>query len=78
MPQNQATAHPAASGGKRRRIAVSGGPFKEVVAFQNPDGSEVLVVSNVTDKAVATTLEVDGSSLRLDVPAQSMNTVVIR
>ncbi len=32
-----------------RRIAVSGGPFKEVVAFQNPDGSKVLAFANDTD-----------------------------
>ena len=29
-----------------RRIAVSGGPFKSVVAFQNPDGSKVLIFAN--------------------------------
>jgi glucosylceramidase len=61
-----------------RRIAVSGGPFKEVVAFQNPDGSKVLAFVNKTDQPVSAALAVEATSLRLDVPAQSMNTIVLR
>jgi glucosylceramidase len=61
-----------------RRIAVSGGPFKEVVAFQNPDGSKVLAFANDTAQTVSATVAVGATSLRLDVPAQSMNTVILR
>jgi glucosylceramidase len=60
-----------------RRIAVSGGPFKSVVAFQNRDGSKVLIFANDNNQTVSATLEVDATSLRMDVPAQSMNTVVM-
>jgi glucosylceramidase len=62
-----------------RRIAVSGGPLKDVVAFQNPDGSKVLAFANKTDQAVSATVQAGAAtSLRLDVPAQSMNTIVLR
>ena len=61
-----------------RRIAVSGGPFKEVVAFQNPEGSQVLAFVNNTDQPVSAALAVGATPLRLDVPAQSMNTVILR
>ena len=61
-----------------RRIAVSGGPFKEIVAFQNPDGGKVLVFANGDDKTVSATIKVDAASLRMDVPAKSMNTVILR
>lgn len=60
------------------RIAVSGGPFKEVVAFQNPDGSKVLAFANNTNQTVSATLAIGATSLRMDVPAQSMNTVILR
>jgi glucosylceramidase len=61
-----------------RRIAVSGGPFKNLVAFQNADGSKVLAFANKTDQMISATVAIGATSLRLDVPAQSMNTVVIR
>jgi glucosylceramidase len=61
-----------------RRIAVGGGPFKEVVAFQNPDGSKVLAFANKTDQTISATVAVEATSLRMDVPAQSMNTVILR
>lgn len=61
-----------------RRIAVSGGPFQQIVAFQNPDGSKVLAFANNTDRTVTATVAVAATSRRLEVPAQSINTVVIR
>ena len=61
-----------------RRIAVSGGPFKEVVAFQNPEGSQVLAFVNNTDQPVSAALAVGATPLQLEVPAQSMNTVILR
>lgn len=61
-----------------RRIAVSGGPFEKMAAFQNPDGGKVLLIANDTDKAVSATLEAGGSQVKLDVPAMSMNTVMMR
>jgi len=61
-----------------RRIAVSGGPFKQAVAFQNTDGSKVLAFANDTAQTVSATMAIGATSLHLDVPAQSLNTVVIR
>jgi glucosylceramidase len=60
------------------RIAVSGGPFNQMVAFQNPDGSRVLIISNNTDHNVSSTLNADGTLVRLEIPAQSMNTITLR
>ena len=60
-----------------RRIAVNGGPFEKMTAFQNPDGSKVLLIANDTDKAISATLEAEGSQVKLDVPAMSMNTVIV-
>lgn len=61
-----------------RRIAVSGGPFKDVVAFQNPDGSKVLAFANGTDQTVAITVPMGETPVQLDVPAKSINTVILR
>jgi glucosylceramidase len=61
-----------------RRIAVSGGPFKDVVAFQNPDGSKVLAFSNNNDQIVSATVQAGAGSFQIDVPAKSMNTVILR
>jgi glucosylceramidase len=61
-----------------RRIETSSGPFKSVVAFQNRDGSKVLLISNDTDQVISATLDTGETPVRLDVPAQSMNTVVLR
>ena len=61
-----------------RRIAVSGGPFKQMVAFQNPGGSRVLAFANDTAESVSATMGVGATSLRMEVPAQSINTVVLR
>ncbi|HLP77565.1 MAG TPA: glycoside hydrolase family 30 beta sandwich domain-containing protein, partial [Candidatus Paceibacterota bacterium] len=61
-----------------RRIAVDGGPFKEIVAFQNPDGSKVLAFANGTDQTVSVAVQTGGGTFRLDVPAKSMNTLVQR
>lgn len=61
-----------------QRIAVSGGPFKKTVAFQNRDGSKVLLILNDTDQVVSATLDTGATPVRLDVPAKSMNTVVLR
>lgn len=61
-----------------RRIAVSGGPFKDMVAFQNPDGSKVLAFANGGDQTVSAAVQVGETPVQLDVPAKSINTVVIR
>ncbi|MEO7934515.1 MAG: glycoside hydrolase family 30 beta sandwich domain-containing protein [Chthoniobacterales bacterium] len=60
-----------------RRIAVSGGPFQKTVAFQNPDGSKVLAFANDTDRPVSAAVEAGGSTFQMDVPALSMNTVIL-
>ncbi len=61
-----------------RRIAVHGGSLQRVVAFQNPDGSRVLIVLNDTDRPTSAVLDADGAPAQLDLPAQSMNTLVLR
>lgn len=61
-----------------QRIAVSGGPFKDVVAFQNPDSTRVLIIGNATDREISAMLDAGGTLVRLNVPAQSMNTLTLR
>ncbi len=61
-----------------QRIAVSGGPLKDVVAFQNPDGSRVLIIGNATGRDISAILDAGGMPVRLNVPAQSMNTLTLR
>jgi O-glycosyl hydrolase len=56
---------------------VSGGPFKNAVAFLNPSGKKVVLFANETEKSVAVEIEVGNSRAALDVPAQSMNTVIL-
>ncbi len=73
MKHFSATVKPGA-----RRIAVSGGPLKQVVAFQNPDGSKVLAFANGADQTVSVTLQVGEMPVQMDVPAKSINTVVLR
>jgi len=60
-----------------RRIAVTG-PFKNIVAFQNPDGSKVVQFENDTDQVVSADVNVGSSPARLEVPAKSMNTLTVR
>lgn len=61
-----------------QRIAVQGGPLQKVVAFQNLDGSRVLIILNDTDRAISAVLDADGTPVRLDLPALSMNTFTLR
>jgi glucosylceramidase len=72
MKHFSATVQPGA-----RRIAVSGGPFKDVVAFQNPDGSKVLAFANGGDQTTSATVQVGETACQLDVPPKSINTVIL-
>jgi len=60
-----------------RRIAVSGGPFKNVVAFLNPSGTQVLLFENDSSQFVSATLDARGTIESLTVPPRSMNTITI-
>jgi O-glycosyl hydrolase len=60
-----------------RRIAVSGGAFKDLAAFRNPSGSKVLEFENGSDEPVVATIQSSGKLYRLAVPAKSMNTVIL-
>jgi glucosylceramidase len=60
-----------------RRIAISGGPFKNVVAFQNPDGHKVILFQNDSEQTVQAALETPRATVQLNVPAKSMNTVTL-
>jgi glucosylceramidase len=61
-----------------RRIAVQGGVPNKVVAFQNTDGSRVIILSNDAKQTVSTTISVGDTLLQLDLPALSMNTIIMR
>ncbi|WP_438482319.1 glycoside hydrolase family 30 protein [Oleiharenicola lentus] len=57
------------------RIASHGGPKElESIAFQNPDGSLVLVALNPTDAAINFTLHVGNEFLACTVPAHAIHT----
>jgi glucosylceramidase len=60
-----------------KRIAVTGGPFKNVVAFLTPAGSKVLLFLNDTPQPISATLQSGLSTIALPVPARSMNTLII-
>ena len=60
-----------------RRIAVSGGPFPQIVAFANPNASQVLEFENDSTQPVDATLQSASKLYRLHVPAKSMNTVTL-
>jgi glucosylceramidase len=60
-----------------KRIAVSGGPFKNVVAFVNPAGSEEVLFENGTAQPVTVGVDAGGTVFTLEVPGRSMNTVTI-
>jgi glucosylceramidase len=60
-----------------KRVAVNGGPFKNVAAFRNPSGSEVLVFANDTDQPVTAEIAAAGGRWRLTAPARSMNTLTL-
>jgi glucosylceramidase len=60
-----------------RRIAVSGGPFKNVVAFLNPTGTRVIVFANDSEKAVPAEIDTGCSRVKIEALAKSMNTVII-
>jgi glucosylceramidase len=60
-----------------RRIAVSGGPFKNTVAFVNPAGSEEVLFENSSANPVTVSLDTGGTVVSLKVPERSMNTVTI-
>jgi len=53
----------------------SGGPFQQIVAFSNPNGSQILEFENDSDQLLDATLQTGGKLYRLHVPAKSMNTV---
>jgi glucosylceramidase len=59
------------------RISVNGGPFKEIVAFRNPSGSQVLEFENESIEAKEATILSKGKVYRMMVPAQSMNSVIL-
>jgi glucosylceramidase len=73
MKHFSATVRPGA-----QRIAATNGPFKQVVAFQNPDGSRVLLLGNDTQNDIATVVDAAGTRVSFTVPAQSMNTLILR
>ena len=72
MKHFSAAVHPGA-----KRIEVSGGPFPNVVGFQNSDGSKVVVFGNDTDKDLHAALQIGAVVSEFEVPAKSMNTIIL-
>jgi glucosylceramidase len=60
-----------------KRIAVSGGPFKNVVGFLNPSGSKVVIFQNDANFPVSAEIEIGDYSVEVEAPAKSMNTVTL-
>ena len=60
-----------------KRIAVSGGPFSNVVAFLNPSGEKVVIFANDSAQVTPCELETRHARVNLTVPARSMNTIVL-
>jgi glucosylceramidase len=60
-----------------RRIAVTDGPFKNAVAFQNPSGTKVLLFENDSPQPAPAILDTGLSQVWLTVPPRSMNTITI-
>ncbi len=46
-------------------------------AFESPDGRRVVVVHNPFDRTERLTLQAGETTLALDLPAESLNTVVV-
>ncbi|MFT4175100.1 MAG: glycoside hydrolase family 30 beta sandwich domain-containing protein [Luteolibacter sp.] len=72
MRHFSATVRPGA-----RRMAVSGGPFQNIVAFLNLDGSKVLQFENASENIVTASIDSGDDFVKLNVPAKSMNTIII-
>jgi glucosylceramidase len=60
-----------------QRIAVSGGPFKDIVAFRNSSGTKVIVFVNDREETIVTSIQHSGRVYPVQVPAKSMNTITI-
>jgi len=48
-----------------------------VVAFRNPSGELVLILGNAGDKRLPLTLQTGNSTASLEIPAKSMNSLVL-
>ena len=55
----------------------TGGNFADQVAFQNPDGSVVVVLSNATPSAVTLGITVGSSMINVSLPKNSFSTAVL-
>jgi glucosylceramidase len=51
--------------------------FEDQIAFRNPDGSLVLIANNALSQAQTVRYGVGGKVLALDLPADSLNTIVL-
>jgi glucosylceramidase len=60
-----------------KRVAVSGGPLAEVVAFREPNGDVVVLMENAGKAAVPVVVAVGERRVKMEVAAESMNTVVV-
>ena len=58
------------------RIAAKG-PVKNLVAFQNPSGEIVMVFSNDKNVKADAEIQIGGSSAKIEIPAESMNTICV-
>jgi glucosylceramidase len=63
--------------GARRVQALTWHGFENALAFQNPDGSEVLVVGNDMPGTVTIDASIKGQLTQLTLPPNSLNTLVV-
>ena len=60
-----------------KHIALNGSPFQNTVAFSNPSGEKVVAFLNENDQTILVEIENKGKRFKLEVPAKSMNTIVL-
>lgn len=54
-----------------------GGNYDDALAFVNPDGSTVVMAANQTEEAKAVSVVVNGKTRTFELPAGSLNTIVL-
>ena len=53
------------------------GNYEDALAFVNPDGSTVVMAANQTEEPKAVSVVVDGKTCTFELPAGSLNTIVL-
>lgn len=59
------------------RVLELGGDWEDSLGFLNPDGRVVLLLGNQNEDEKAISIRVSGKSLAVNLPASSVNTIVL-